>query len=237
MGLCLLGHSSRTGMFGGIMAATTMGIGASGAFGAAELGVVFLQTRCDPRLAEVGLAALAAGGDAAVAVQAMRVVSGAKSRWRQFTVLDARGGVAGFCGEQCPPPRGEALGPGCIASGHAAASDRVLLEMVEVFAGETVAALPDSLIAALEAGCALERPVLPMQSACLKVFRPGLPFPWVDLRVDWSPAPLDELATLWSLWAPMADAAAAGAIDPARAAAAGQAGERLETPPRSVMAR
>jgi uncharacterized Ntn-hydrolase superfamily protein len=230
MTFSLLGFCPRTGMMGGVMATSSIAAGGRVMFGDTGLGVVFVQARSDPRLAPVGLAALRSGGDAAAAVAAMAGAAGQDAGWRQLAVLDLGGRVAGFTGEHCMAPKGEALGAHSVSVANAAATPRVIPAMVEAFEAAS-GALPDRLLAGLDAGIAEGGELYPLRSGGLMVFKPGIPFPWVNLRADCHEDPAAELRRMWRLWAPMADGYAQRTLDPANAPPAAALEGHQETPP------
>ena len=218
MTFSLLGHSPRSRAFGAIIASSAVGCGGAIAGGTPDGGLVLTQGYTDPRLAPVGVALLELpDGSAARAVSAMRVAAGAQQDWRQLAAIDGTGNVAGFTGGKCATPSGEAFGPGCVATGESIASQRVLLDMVAMFASGWEAPLGEALLDALTAGIRAGGGRFPLQSAALLLFEPGLPFPHADLRVDFSPNPITDLRVLWSLWAPMADGYATRALTPEHA--------------------
>jgi len=216
MTFSLLGRCPETGLMGGAMATSSIAAGGRVMFGDTDLGVVFVQARSDPRLAPVGIAALRAGGDAAAAVAAMQGAAGADVGWRQLGVLDRAGGLAAFTGEDCMAPKGSASGANSVSFANAVVSTRVIEAMTGTFEA-TPGALPDRLLAGLAAGIAEGGELYPLRSGGLIVFKPGIPFPWVNIRVDCHDAPGEELARIWRLWAPMADGYAARTLDPANA--------------------
>ncbi len=217
MTFSLLGRCARTGMTGGVMATSSIAAAARVMFGDPDLGVVFVQARSDPRLAPVGVAALKSGATADAAVVAMAGAAGADVGWRQLAVVDRHGAAAGYTGELCMAPKGEALGASCVAVGNAVVSERVLTEMVAAFLRDPAAPLPDRLLDGLAAGIAAGGELYPLRSGGLLVYKPGVPFAWTNLRVDCHEAPEAELRRIWKLWAPMADGYAQRTLDPANA--------------------
>jgi uncharacterized Ntn-hydrolase superfamily protein len=216
MTFSLLGRCARTGMMGGVMATSSIAAASRVMFGDAGLGVVFVQARSDPRLAPVGLAALRAGAGAEAAVAAMQGAAGAEAAWRQLAAVDTQGGRGGFTGEACMAPRGTVVGAASVAVANAVVSERVIAAMVETFEAAE-GALPDRLLAGLDAGIAEGGELYPLRSGGLLVFKPGIPFAWAHLRADCHERPGEELRRIWRLWAPMADGYAQRTLDPANA--------------------
>jgi uncharacterized Ntn-hydrolase superfamily protein len=204
----------RTGEYGCALTTSSMAAGARAAFVAPEIGVVLSQARSDPRLGALGLKKLEAGAAAEETLQAM-IASTPHSAWRQLAVLDLKGRVAAFTGKECTLSRGEKLGKGVVAVGNGLANDRVVGAMLEGYEAASKLSLADRLIAALQAGAAAGGEAYPLRSASVRVARPGVPFTPIDLRVDFSDTPIDELQRLSGLWAPMIPGYVTRCLDPA----------------------
>jgi len=209
----------RTQAYGCAMATSSMAAGARATFVALEGGVVLSQARSDPRLGELGMTRLRAGDDARTVLTAM-IAASPHAAWRQLAVLDLRGGMAANTGKQCTDAKGECFGGGVIAVGNGLANERVVGAMIEGFTAVADRELPDRLIAALASGLAAGGETYPLRSSALKVARPGVPLLPIDLRVDFSETPIDELRRLWVMWAPMSEGYVQRCIDPANSPAA-----------------
>ncbi|SME92673.1 Uncharacterized conserved protein, Ntn-hydrolase superfamily [Tistlia consotensis] len=210
MTFSLAGICRKTGQIGCAVATSSVCVGAR----VGRVGrdcVVLSQARTDPRLHAVGIAAHAAGGDAAAALAAMQAAATAP-HWRQLGVLERSGAAAHVTGASCLPSCGGLVGRDCLALGNYLASDAVLPAMVEAF--ETTAGpLAERLIAGLAAGLAAGGELDPLQSAALLVYG-GPDFAYADLRIDKSATPVAELALLWQDWKPKADAYVVRTLDP-----------------------
>jgi uncharacterized Ntn-hydrolase superfamily protein len=79
--------------------------------------------------------------------------------------------------------------------------------------------LAERLLDALDAGLAAGGANTDLHSAYLLIVERE-PFPLVDLRVDWHPTPITELASLWRRFAPLAAEMVTRAIDPGNASGA-----------------
>jgi uncharacterized Ntn-hydrolase superfamily protein len=88
--------------------------------------------------------------------------------------------------------------------------------MVQAFEAASAASLAQRLIAAIRAGEAAGGEFKPVASAALLVAHREA-FPYIDLRVDQHPAPIEELARLLAAYQPEANAYVARAVDPDRA--------------------
>lgn len=204
----------RTGEYGCALSTSSMAAGGRAVFVVPEAGVVLSQARSDPRLGAVGIGRLAAGDSAEQTLQAM-IAASPHSAWRQLAIVDLQGRVAAFTGKECTLARGERLGRGAVAVGNGLANDRVVGAMLEGYEAAPDTPLTDRLLAALKAGEAAGGEAYPLRSAAVKVARPGVPFAPIDLRVDFSETPIDELRRLWTMWAPMVDGYIQRCLDPA----------------------
>lgn len=207
--------SPETGEIGLALVTSSMAAGARAMFLLPGKGAVFAQARSDPRLGAVGIAALEAGAGAEQALAAMLAHDG-EAAFRQLAVLDQAGRMAHATGVRCLAPCGAVLGAGVIALGNAVANEAVIPAILHGF--ETAGGpLASRLIAGLEAGAAAGGEPYPLRSAALRVGRPGVPFPVVDLRVDLAEHPVAELRHHWLAYAPLLEGYLQRALDPAHA--------------------
>ena len=119
---------------------------------------------------------------------------------RQVGVVDSAGAVAAHTGAGCIPDAGDVQGDGFSVQANMMAAPAVWPSMAEAFEGAE-GSLAERLLAALRAGEEAGGDVRGRQSAALLVV-PGDGEPWkrsVELRVEDSPEPLDELERVLSL--------------------------------------
>lgn len=112
---------------------------------------------------------------------------------RQLCVLDKIGGTAGFTGEASVPYAETIAAPNLVVAGNMIKSRKVLEAMIEAFQTNEESP-PQRLMAALRAAEAAGSDVRGLQSAALLVLRADAPP--IDLRIDASTSPLDDLAEL-----------------------------------------
>ncbi|MGH7123076.1 MAG: DUF1028 domain-containing protein, partial [Stellaceae bacterium] len=210
----------RTREFGCATATSSMAAGNRVPFVAAGVGVVLTQARTDPRLGLLGLKRLEAGRSARETLADM-IASTPHSAWRQLGVVDRDGGVAEFTGTDCTPAKGGRVGEAMLAIGNGLADAAVVDAMLSGFGVAPEKPLTDRLLMALQAGLDAGGEPDPLRSAAIKVAQPGVPVPFIDLRVDGSETPIADLRRLWTLWAPMVDGYVRRCLDPASAPAAG----------------
>ena len=213
MTFSIAGLCRRTGQFGCALTTSSMAAGARAPFVAPGIGVVLSQARSDPRLGVIGLRSLEDGRSAAEALADM-VASTPHTRWRQLAVLDRQGGVASFTGEMCTQEKGEAHDDGAVAIGNGLASAEVPAAMLRGFGAAPGKDLAERLVMALEYGLEAGGEAFPLRSASLHVAYVGVPFPPVNLRVDFNDTPVAELRRLNGMWAPMIPGYVMRCLDP-----------------------
>ena len=206
----------RTREFGCATTTSSMAAGNRVPFVAVGAGVVLTQARTDPRLGPFGLQRLEAGRSAEEALGDI-IASTPHSAWRQLGVLDRERRVAVFTGSECAPAKGARVGDGVLAIGNGLANEAVVDAMLRGFDAAREKSLTDRLLIALEQGLSAGGEPDPLRSAAVKIAQPGVPMPFIDLRVDFSDAPIVELKRLWTLWAPMVDGYVKRCLDPGNA--------------------
>lgn len=204
----------RTGEFGCALTTSSMAAGGRAPFVAPGLGVVLSQARSDPRLGILGLKRLEAGRSAPETLADV-LASTLYSAWRQLGVVDREGRVAEFTGAQCTPAKGARVGQGALAIGNGLANESVVGAMLKGFEAAPGKPLTERLLMALERGLDAGGEAFPLRSAAVKVAQPGIPFAAIDLRVDYSEAPIRDLRAMWTLWAPMVAGYVQRCLDPA----------------------
>lgn len=204
----------RSGEYGCALTTSSMAAGGRAAFVVPGVGVVLSQARSDPRLGMVGLKCLERGGSAEETLVEM-ASSSPNVGWRQLAVVDLNGGVAAHTGGETTQSRGQLSGRGVIALGNGLANERVVPAILAGYEAASSLPLTDRLIAALESGLAAGGEAFPLRSASVKVAQPGVPYPFIDLRVDFNETPIAELKRLWKLWEPMVPGYVQRCLDPA----------------------
>ena len=202
----------RTGQLGCAVATSSMAVGARVGRVRAGQAVALSQACTDPRLHEVGLAAVADGKTARDAVAAMREAA-VQPHWRQFSILRADGSLAFHTGDQCVAHTGEQGGQRCLALGNALRNDDVVPAMVMGFEQAEDDEFAARLLKALESGLTAGGETDPLRSASLLIYGEHS-FALADLRVDDDPAPIARLRELWTEWAPKAEGYAVRILDP-----------------------
>lgn len=210
MTFSLAGRDPVTGDIG--FAVTTSSVCVGARVGAVTDGcVVFSQARTDPRLHQVGLRMWEETGDAEMALTAMKDAATA-GHWRQMGVFPKTGTPLYHTGASCLGVAGGLVGTDCLALGNFLGTDDVLPSMVRGFEAAS-GNLAIRLMAGLLAGEAAGSERDPLQSAAVVVLGPEN-LKDVDLRVDSSGTPIQDLMLLLAAWLPKAPAYRVRALDP-----------------------
>ena len=212
MTFSLAGRCARTGMMGGVITTSSPAVGARCLYARAGLGVVLTQNRTDPRLGPRGLDLLADGCSPTFTIAAL-AASTPHAGWRQLAALDASGAAAHYSGDLIHSHHAGVVGVDCVGVGNILRNAEVPAAMVAAYEEAESLALPERLLAALEAGDRAGGEILPLRSAALLIVHREQ-FAYVDLRVDASDSPIAALRDVWDVYAPEADEYVARALDP-----------------------
>ena len=154
----------------------------------ARIGAIATQSWTNPYLAYDGLDLLA-GADASSVLDRVLAADAGRDR-RQLIIADASGLSAAWTGPDCTGHAQAIALPDVAVAGNMLSGPAVLPAMLEAFRG--AGGFADRLAAALRAGHDAGGDARGIRSAALKICGTE-DYPLVDLRVDWSDAPLDEL--------------------------------------------
>ena len=220
MTLSLLGADPVAGEVGIVIASSSPAVAARCAFVRAGVGAAASQNVTDPRLGPALLDALGSGPEGAIG--SVRAAA-AHAEHRQLAVLDSAGRGALWSGARALGVHGGVVGDACVAAGNLLASEGVPAAAAEAFAAAT-GPLPERLLAGLRAGVEAGGEAGPLHSAGLLVAG-AVPWPEVDLRVDWSDDPVAGLLALWAVYGPQRADYVRRALDPDAAPAYGVPGE------------
>ena len=181
------------GAFGAAVATKFFAVGALCIHVEGRVGAFATQALVNPMLAVHGMPRLRAG-EAAADVLAGLLAGDAGRNVRQLHMIDRDGHIAQHTGEGCVAWCGHVKGTDISVAGNMLAGPAVVERTLDSFARSS-GALPERLIAALEAGEAAGGDKRGKQSAALKIASRD-PYPDLDLRVDDHPDPLAELRRL-----------------------------------------
>jgi uncharacterized Ntn-hydrolase superfamily protein len=216
MTFSLAGRCVRTGMLGAVVTTSSIAVGSRCPYARTRVGAALTQHRTDPRLGPLALDLLSRGYNATAAMQAV-VALAPQPEWRQLALIDASGRTASYTGASVDATKAaEAHGADCVAIANIVRSTDVPAAMSRAFEADPDAPLAVRLLDALGAGDAAGGEFRPIVSGALVIAHQEA-FPYVDLRVDDHPHPIQELRRLWLAYTPEADAYVGRANDPAAA--------------------
>jgi uncharacterized Ntn-hydrolase superfamily protein len=198
----IVARDAATGEMGVAVQSHWFSVGSVVPWAEAGVGAVATQSFVDPSYGPLGLDLMRAGKRAPEALQAL-LASDSGREVRQVAMVDAKGRVAAHTGAKCIPAAGNEVGDGFSVQANLMENDRVWPAMAKAFR-ETKGDLADRMLAALEAAQLQGGDIRGMQSAAILVVKgTSSGRPWADavfnLRVEDSPAPLDELRRLVQL--------------------------------------
>ncbi|WP_223424947.1 DUF1028 domain-containing protein [Tateyamaria pelophila] len=193
MTFSILTYDEKTGAYAGAAATGSLCVGGWVLRGDIESGLCASQgTAPSTFWRDDAMRRLYAGERAADVVADLTEADTGRA-YRQLAVLDKSGGAAGFTGDASVPFADTIVAPNMIVAGNMIKSPSVLDALIDGFdTGSGSAA--QRLIAALCAAEAAGSDVRGLQSAALLVLSPMAPP--IDLRIDYSATPLDDLAAL-----------------------------------------
>lgn len=186
-----------SGMFGVAISTKTPAVGAMCVYAKAEVGAVVTQARTNPLLGIDGIDLLEKGYSAEDAISMLLHLDTQPER-RQLLLVDSEGGCAAHTGDETEEWRGHLCGENHVVGGNLLVSGETALAMSESFIGSGGTYFPKRLLSALEAGQAAGGDRRGKQSAALYVVK-DTPYPYLDLRVDEHPEPIEELRRIYGI--------------------------------------
>lgn len=217
MTFSIVGRCRETGMLGCAVSSSSPAVAARCAYAKAAVGAVMTQNFTDPMLGRRGLELLERGASASETIGILSATA-AEASYRQLSAIGATGHPAAHTGKDCLADTGEWFGTDCVAVGNLLASGAVPAAMVEAFEA-TGGHLAKRLIEALRRGRDAGGEIEDVRSAGVVVVH-QLPWPIVDLRVDWDEkCPIEALAGLWQVWEPRMPLYLQRALSPSQAPA------------------
>ncbi|WP_257350966.1 DUF1028 domain-containing protein [Pseudalkalibacillus decolorationis] len=224
MTFSVAGRCSSTGALGAIVTSSSPAVGARCPWIKSNVGVILTQNVTDPRLADIGISTLEKGYVSQAALRTM-VSASDYPEYRQLAVVDATGGSGVFTGEKALGIHGEFNESNVACVGNLLSDPTIPRAMGGRFIKEEGLPLAERLISALEFGFEMGGELDDEHSIALLVYHPDVPFAYVDLRVDYSDNPLNELKQLWQIYSPQAENYKIRAIEPEHASSYGVKGD------------
>jgi uncharacterized Ntn-hydrolase superfamily protein len=193
----IVARDPESGRFGVAIQTCWPFVGAGCPWVESGVGAVATQSYTQIAHGPDGLARLRAGEGAESALRALLEADDGREI-RQVGIVDAHGGAAAHTGGRCVPSAGHATADGVAVQANMMERPTVWPAMLAAYVG-TTGEFVDRLLAALRAAEAEGGDIRGRQSAALIVSGAPDEPAWarsVDIRVDDSPAPLDEVERL-----------------------------------------
>ena len=225
MTFSLVGRCKRTNMLGVIITTSSICVGSRCPWVCSGVGAVATQNITLPSIGNMVLDKLADGLRAQTALD--QVLSKlTDTEYRQVTVVDHNGGIAGFSGEKMLGVNAIAVGDQCISAGNLLTSKMLPSVMVTSFEKNHRKHLAERLLESVEAGLyEAGGEIGNVHSAALIVTHEES-WPLVDLRCDWDDDnPIKILRGLWARYEPQMDDYITRTLDPKSAPSYGVPGD------------
>ncbi len=167
------------------------------------VGAIATQSLVEVAYGPRGLDLMRRGISAPAALDSL-VAADPASGGRQVAMIDTKGRVAAYSGPRCIPDAGHVVGEQFSVQANLMANDRVWPAMARAYR-TSPGDLPERMLRALEAAQAEGGDIRGQQSAAIVVVRgTASDRPWadriLDLRVEDSERPIEELRRLVTLW-------------------------------------
>ena len=192
----IVARDTVTGEMGVAVQSHWYSVGTIVSWGEAGVGVVATQSFVNPSFGPRGLALLKQGLNSEQVLKLL-IESDKSKEVRQLAILDSRGNVAAYTGDNCIKDAGHLVGDNYSVQANLMLNDKVWGEMAKAFE-KSKGPLAERLLISLEAAEATGGDIRGKQSAALLVVSPESSGEiWndrkVDIRVDDHPEPLVEL--------------------------------------------
>jgi uncharacterized Ntn-hydrolase superfamily protein len=194
MTFSIIAFDEATGCIGAAVASRFLAVGARNVFVRTGVGAVVSQALFNPYYGPRGLALLASGAKATDAVRLLTAADDGR-HLRQLHVMDRRGQMAAYTGNDCTAWCGHICKPTFSLAGNTLAGAGVLEAMAEAYEAKVELPFARRLIATMHAGEAAGGDSRGRQSAALLVHDQE-DYSLLDLRADDHADPLAEIARL-----------------------------------------
>ncbi len=188
---------ARCPVTGKIGAATATGGPAVGALvlhGESQTGAIATQAMTNPIAGLTGIEYLQQGHNANKSLDYL-VTQDIGCEQRQLIILDNHGGTADWTGQDCLPWCGSLSEPNFAIAGNMLAGEQVLDAIHQSYYKNAHQDLADRLLIAMQAGADEGGDYRGIRSAALKIWN-NRQYADIDIRCDWSEAPLSALVTI-----------------------------------------
>jgi uncharacterized Ntn-hydrolase superfamily protein len=212
MTFSIIARCPKTGQFGGAISSSSPAVAARCLHAKAGIGVATSQNITDPYLANILLDMLKYDLVPEQAISEL-VKNTDFIEYRQLTALNSSDSPAAFSGTYSLGVHSECIGEHAVGAGNLLAHQGIPKAMVTAFE-QASGSLAERLLQALQAGLAAGGEAGPVHSAGLLVVD-KLEWPVINLRVDWSDTPIEDLYQLWKIYEPQVEDYVLRALNPA----------------------
>lgn len=197
-------YDPDTGCFGVATASRFPAVGSIVPHAWADTGLVITQSQGILLHAVLGRRLLESGEQPSLIIEKLTENDSSKDV-RQFAVMDRHGVTAAYTGAECTGWAGHLTGDGVVCLGNMLTGGEVVGSMMEAYASSGGMPLWDRLVSALAAGEEAGGDKRGKQAAALIVVKKkggydGYSDRLIDLRVDDSREPVEELSRILSVW-------------------------------------
>jgi uncharacterized Ntn-hydrolase superfamily protein len=199
MTFSIVARCKKTGQFGAAICSSSPAVGARCLQARAGIGVAASQNITDPQLANILLDMVTYDVSPQDAIQEL-VFHTNSIEYRQLLLINSHDTPAAYTGAGALGIAAHCIGIHAACAGNLLAHADVPTLMLDAFQTAT-GELSSRLIEALAQGLQAGGEAGPVHSAALLVVD-RLSWPMVDLRVDWSEQPIEDLSQLWQRYAP-----------------------------------
>ena len=211
MTFSIIARCNKTGQFGGAICSSSPAVAARCIQAKAGVGVATSQNITDPYLANILLDMtkydLAPEDSIAELVKNTDFIE-----YRQLSVINSDEQPAAFSGKYTLGVHSQCIGEHAVGAGNLLENEDVPKAMVDAF-HQSAGSLAERLMLALKAGLAVGGEAGPVHSAGLLVVD-KLEWPVINLRVDWSDTPIEDLYQLWKVYEPQVEDYIVRALNP-----------------------
>lgn len=222
MTFSIIARCKKTGQFGGAISSSSPAVAARCLQAKAGVGVATSQNITDPYLANILLDMVKYDLAPEEAISEL-VKNTDFIEYRQLSVVNSDEPPAVFSGKNTLGVHSECVGEHAVGAGNLLANEDVPAKMVEVF-HSSEGTLAERLLIALQAGLDAGGEAGEVHSAGLLVVD-KLEWPIINLRIDWSETPIQDLCQLWKLYEPQVEDYVVRALDPSGSPSYGVPGD------------
>lgn len=223
MTFSIIARCKDSGQFGGAVSSSSPAVASRCLHARSGVGVAMSQNITDPTLGTQLLDAMAQGDSPETAVEQL-VKQKSYIQYRQLVALNGNDNAVVFSGEHILGVFGHAVGDDAAAAGNLLDNKDVPQAMITAFE-QAEGALAERLLAAMHAAIAAGGEAGPVHSAGLMVMDKDVSWPVVDLRIDWSDTPIEDLQTAWDVYQPQLNDYVTRAVNPTVAPSYGVPGD------------